>query len=83
MSRGPMNGRTWMNTSAVKDGDDYLINGNKWFVTAADGAAFAIVMAVTDPETTKYLRASQIIVPAETPGFKVLRNTPVMGDVGK
>ena len=40
----------WMSTTAVKDGDDYLIDGHKWFTTAADGAAFAIVMAVTDPD---------------------------------
>ncbi len=38
---------TMMGTTAVKDGDDYLINGHKWFTSSADGAAFAIVMAVT------------------------------------
>ena len=39
-----------MSTNAVRDGDDYVINGHKWFTTAADGAAFAIVMAVTNPD---------------------------------
>ncbi|MGA9751729.1 MAG: acyl-CoA dehydrogenase family protein, partial [Acidobacteriota bacterium] len=52
-----------MDTAALKDGDDYVINGQKWYTTAADGAAFAIVMAVTDPEAAPYRRASMIIVP--------------------
>lgn len=73
-----------MGTTAVKDGDTYVINGHKWFTTAADGAAFAIVMAVTNPEAENpYLRASMIIVPCETPGFEILRNIPVMGHAGE
>ena len=40
-----------MDTTAVPDGDDYVINGQKWYTTAADGAAFAIVMAKTNPES--------------------------------
>jgi alkylation response protein AidB-like acyl-CoA dehydrogenase len=79
----PGSNPTWMSTSAVKDGDHYLINGNKWFASAADGAAFSIVMAVTNPEADKHLRASQIIVPMDTPGFDVVRNTPVMGEPGE
>ena len=74
----------WMKTSAVKDGDDYVINGHKWFTSAADGAAFAIVMAITDPHASSpHLRASQIIVPTDTPGFKLICNTPVMGHEGQ
>jgi len=72
-----------MSTTAVKDGDEYVINGHKWFTTAADGAAFAIVMAVTHPDAeSPYGRASQIIVPTDTPGFRLVRNISVMGDVG-
>ncbi len=72
-----------METSAVLDGDEYVINGHKWFTSSADGATFAIVMAVTNPDAeNKYMRASQIIVPTNTPGFKFVRNIPVMGDVG-
>jgi len=72
-----------MGTTAVKDGDDYVINGHKWFTSSADGAAFAIVMAVTNPETeSPYRRASQIIVPTDTPGFTLVRNIPVMGETG-
>jgi alkylation response protein AidB-like acyl-CoA dehydrogenase len=72
-----------MDTTAVKDGTDYIINGQKWYATAADGAQFAIVMAVTDPEATPYLRASMIIVPCDTPGFNLVRNIPVMGHAGE
>jgi acyl-CoA dehydrogenase len=68
---------------AVPDGDDFVIDGKKWFTTAADGAAFAIVMAVTDPAAPPHARASQIIVPAGTPGFERVRNIPVMGHPGE
>ena len=71
-----------MDTTAVKDGDDYVINGHKWYTTAADGSKFAIVMAVTNPEAPPYLRASMIIVPTDTPGFNLVRNIPVMGHEG-
>jgi acyl-CoA dehydrogenase len=73
-----------LSTTAVRDGDDYVITGHKWFTTAAEGAAFAVVMAVTDPDAPKpHARASQIIVPTDTPGFRIVRNIPVMGDVGE
>ncbi len=74
---------TMMGTTAVKDGDDYVINGHKWFTSSADGAAFAVVMAVTNPEAdSRYMRASQILVPTDTPGFELVRNIPVMGEAG-
>ncbi len=74
----------WMNTQARKDGGDYVIDGRKWFTSAADGAAFAIVMAITNPEAeSPYLRASQIIVPTNTPGFQRVRNTSIMGEAGE
>ena len=69
-------------TTAVEDGDDYVINGQKWFTSSADGAAFAIVMAVTDPDAPPYQRASMIIVPTDTPGFELVRNVSVMGHTG-
>ena len=73
-----------MSTTAVRDGDAYVINGRKWFTTAADGAAFAVVMVITNPEAENpYQRASQIIVPTDTPGFELIRNIPVMGDAGE
>ena len=71
-----------METTAVKDGDDYVINGQKWYSSSSDGSAFAIVMAVTNPEAPAYLQASMIIVPTDTPGFNQVRNIPVMGEAG-
>ena len=73
----------WMSTTATKEGTDYVINGHKWFTSSAEGASFAIVMAVTNPnEPNRYKRASQIIVPTDTPGFRIVRNTSVMGHAG-
>lgn len=71
-----------LETTAVKDGDDYVINGHKWYTTAADGSEFAIVMAVTNPDAPTYRQASMIIVPTNTPGFNLVRNIPVMGHSG-
>ncbi|MCP4426882.1 MAG: acyl-CoA dehydrogenase, partial [Chloroflexi bacterium] len=85
----PGSNPTWMSTTAlisetaVRDNDDYLINGHKWFATGGDGAAFAIVMAVTNPDAGRHRRASQIIVPTDTPGFRLVRNTSVMGERGQ
>jgi alkylation response protein AidB-like acyl-CoA dehydrogenase len=79
----PGSNPTWMSTTAVKDGGDYVINGHKWFTSSAEGAAFAIVMAVTNPdEPLRHRRAGQIIVPAGTEGFHIVRNIGVMGDEG-
>ncbi len=71
-----------LESTAVKDGDDYIINGHKWYTTAADGADFAIAMVVTNPEASTYLQASMIIVPTATKGFNLVRNIPVMGHEG-
>ncbi len=72
----------WMETRAVRDGDTYVITGHKWFTSSADGAAFTIVMAVTDPDAAPHRRASQIIVPMDAPGLTLVRNIPVMGEAG-
>ncbi len=73
----------WLETTAVRDGDTLVLNGRKWFTTAADGAAFCIVMAVTEPEAPPHQRASMIIVPTDTPGFERVRNISVMGEPGE
>lgn len=72
----------WMSTTAVRDGDSYVINGHKWFTTGADGASFTIVMTVTDPAATSHRRATMILVPMDTPGFRIVQNINVMGERG-
>jgi acyl-CoA dehydrogenase len=73
---------TQLATRAVREGDYYVINGHKWFTSGAIGASFAIAMVVTDPKAEAHRRASQIIVPTDTPGFNLVRAVPVMGHAG-
>ena len=82
--QNPGSNPVWMDTVAVKDGDDFVINGNKWFTSSADGASICVVMAVTDPDAeNKYSRASMFVVPTDNPGYELVRNIPVMGDEGE
>ena len=62
---------TGLRTRAVRDGDEWVIDGAKWFSSGAEGAGFGIVMAVTDPGAATHRRASQIIVPADAPGVEI------------
>jgi acyl-CoA dehydrogenase len=73
---------TGLRTRARREGDEYVIDGHKWFTSGAVGARFAIVMTVTDPEAPPHMRASQIIVPTDTPGFHLIRAVSVMGHAG-
>lgn len=74
---------TVLSTTAVCDGDSWVINGHKWFTSSADGASFAVVMAVTAPEhPAPHQRATLILVPLPAKGFTLVRNIPVMGDTG-
>lgn len=79
----PGSNPVWMGTTAQKDGDDYILNGRKWWTTGGDGATFCVVMAVTDPDAPPHFRASQILVPTDTPGFIIERTTPFMGHRGE
>jgi len=73
----------WMGTTATRDGGAWVIRGHKWFASAAEGAAFAVCMAVTSPDAEDpYRRASMIIVPTDTPGFERICNLSVMGRRG-
>ena len=74
----------YMSTRAVKDGEEWVINGHKWFSSAADGADFLIVMAVTNTaaDANLHSRASMILVPSDTPGYSLARNISVMGHAG-
>ncbi|HEV8425039.1 MAG TPA: acyl-CoA dehydrogenase family protein [Actinomycetes bacterium] len=74
---------TGLRTTAVRDGGDWVIDGHKWFSSGAEGAAFGIVMAVTDPGAEPHRRTSQIIVPATTQGVEIVRAIPVMGHTGR
>jgi alkylation response protein AidB-like acyl-CoA dehydrogenase len=74
---------TTLRTRAVRDGGEYVIDGHKWFSSGAEGAAFGIVMAVTDTKADPHKRASQIVVPADTPGVDVVRAIPTMGHRGR
>jgi alkylation response protein AidB-like acyl-CoA dehydrogenase len=74
---------TTLKTRAVRDGDQWVIDGHKWFSSGAEGAAFGIVMAVTDPEADPHRRATQILVPADTPGVEIVRAIPTMGHRGR
>src|SRR3954466_62937 len=80
---GPGSDPTTLRTRAVRDADEWVIDGHKWFSSGADGAAFGVVMAVTDPEAGPHARATQIIVPADTPGVEIVRPISVMGHEGK
>ncbi|GAB2996650.1 acyl-CoA dehydrogenase family protein [Amycolatopsis acidiphila] len=71
---------TLLSTRAVRDGDDWVINGHKWFTSNASVADFLIVMAVTDPDAHPRRRASMFVVPADTPGVHILRDIPTMAD---
>src|SRR6266487_3825479 len=62
---------TDLRTTAQLDGDEWVVNGHKWFSSGAEGAAFGIVMAVTEPDADPRRRASQIIVPTGTTGVHV------------
>lgn len=73
---------TLLESTAVKDGNEYVLNGHKWYTTGADGASFAIAMMVTNPKAPPALRASMFIVPTDNPGFQLIRNIQIMGDAG-
>ena len=73
---------TGLQTTAVRAGDEWVINGHKWFISGAIGSAFAIVMAVTDTNAASHARASMILVPTDTAGFNIVRAVPVMGSGG-
>jgi acyl-CoA dehydrogenase len=63
-------------TSAVLDGDEWVINGEKWFSSHANWAGFLIAMVVTDPDAKPYDKLSAFIVPADAPGLEMVRNMP-------
>jgi acyl-CoA dehydrogenase len=75
---------TLLRTRAVRDGDSYVIDGHKWFTSNAahPNCRIAIAMVVTDPDAPPHRRASQILVPLDTPGMKIVRPVHVFNDNG-
>ena len=73
---------TQMQTTAVLDGDEWVINGHKWFTSGANRAAFTTVFAITEPDAEKHNKFSSIIVPTDTPGYDIARVVPTMGHTG-
>ncbi|MGH2876677.1 MAG: acyl-CoA dehydrogenase family protein [Solirubrobacteraceae bacterium] len=69
---------TLLRTRAVRDGDEWVIDGHKWFSTNGSIADFMIVMAVTDPDARPHARASMFIVEADTPGVTIVRDVSTM-----
>jgi acyl-CoA dehydrogenase len=71
---------TNLETSAVRDGDEWVLNGRKWCITGADGAAFAIVVAKTgSDDAAGHRNYSLILVPTDTPGWRIVRHPEWMG----
>jgi alkylation response protein AidB-like acyl-CoA dehydrogenase len=71
---------TQLQTRATLDGDEWVIDGHKWFTTGANRAAYTTVMCRTEPDdVSPYLAFSMIIVPTDTPGYRIVRETPVLG----
>jgi len=73
---------TLLQARAELDGDEWVINGHKWFTSGAVGAELAIAMVVTDPDAPPYSRASMICVPTDNTGFNLVRPISVMGHDG-
>ncbi|MEU6783750.1 acyl-CoA dehydrogenase family protein [Nonomuraea angiospora] len=70
---------TQIRTAAVLDGDEWVINGHKWFTTGASRAAYTTVMCRTEQDAPPHLAFSMILVPTDTPGYRIVRETPVLG----
>jgi acyl-CoA dehydrogenase len=70
---------TMLKTTATRDGDHWVINGHKWFASGADGAAFLIIMAVTNPDVPTHKGSTLFLAPMESPGIEIVRRVPIMG----
>jgi acyl-CoA dehydrogenase len=74
-SSDPLN----LQTTAVRDGDEWVLNGRKWFITGAQGAAFSIVVARTGDPELRHKAYSLILVPCDTPGWRIVRDPGIIG----
>jgi alkylation response protein AidB-like acyl-CoA dehydrogenase len=71
---------TQLQTHAELDGDEWVINGRKWFTSGAGSAAYTTVMVRTEPDAPDHAAFSQIVVPTDTPGYNIIRDVKVMGE---
>jgi acyl-CoA dehydrogenase len=71
---------TLLKTRAVRDGDEWVINGHKWFTSNGSTADFLVLMAITNPDVHPYQGTSMIIVPVDTPGVDIVRDVPTMAE---
>jgi acyl-CoA dehydrogenase len=69
---------TGMQTRAVRDGDNWILNGEKWFSSGASGASLAVIVAKTDPDAPRHRQFSQFIVELPNPGYQIVRDIPTM-----
>ncbi len=74
---------TLLTTRAERDGDGWVIDGRKWFSSGAEGASFAIVFAITDPDAEPHRRGTMFLVEADTPGVRVGPTVSLLGHVGR
>ena len=73
---------TGMQTRAVRDGDNWVLNGEKWFSSAASVADLALVMAKTDPDAPRHKQFSTFLVELPNPGYQIIRDIPTMAIEG-
>jgi acyl-CoA dehydrogenase len=73
---------TLLATTAVRDGDSWVLNGRKWFTSNGTVADFLVVMAVSEPDAQPHKRASMFLVPTDAPGLTMVRDVPTMEDPG-
>jgi acyl-CoA dehydrogenase len=71
---------TGMQTTAVRDGDDWVLNGEKWFTSGASISHVALVMAKTDPDATRHRQFTTFLVELPNPAYRIVRNIPVFGE---
>jgi len=71
---------TGMQTTAVRDGDHWVLNGEKWFSSGASVSQLALVMAKTDPSAPRHRQFSTFLVELPDPGYRIVRNIPVFGE---
>ncbi|WP_436771732.1 acyl-CoA dehydrogenase family protein [Yinghuangia sp. YIM S09857] len=74
---------TLLATRAVRHGDEWVVDGHKWFTSNGSVADILLVMVVTDPEANPHSRASMIVVPADTPGVEIVRDVATLEDPGR